>query len=160
MYICIHMYVFSVCVHAWEWIWWRAVLETHLGMLLERAFQSVHGSVYVCLCVSFAFNGACENACLRGLCFSFDFLNLLDALVWSTSPRIMLLFHGQVNLGAHIPAQSWLLGKLVFGLRRAESSERRLGEKGKGLKRQDESTKTRFRRRKRRRIRKKTIEPI
>ena len=40
----------------------------------------------------------------------------------------MLLFHDQVNLGARIPARSWLLGKLVFGLQRAESSERRLGD--------------------------------
>ena len=77
----IYVYVLSVCVHAWEWIWSRALLETHLGMFRERAFQPVHVLMYVCLCVPFAFTcacGSCGNACLRGLCFSFD------ALVWST----------------------------------------------------------------------------
>ena len=95
--------------------------------------------------------GACFNLCIYVCVFlllshvhvdrvgtpvfvaSASHLMLWFDLPESTSPRIRLLFHGQVNPGAHIPARSSLLGKLVFGLRRAESSERRLGEeKGKG----------------------------
>lgn len=83
---------FSLCVCAcvgMDMI--TSLLETHLAR--ERAFQPVHVLMYVCVCfcVHFAFTcacGSCVNVCLHGLCFSFDFLNLMDALVWSTSSHL------------------------------------------------------------------------
>ena len=124
-------------------------------MFRERAFQPVHVLIYVYVCVFLLLSHVhVDRVGTPVFVASASHLMLWFDLPESTSPRIMLLFHGQVNPGAHIPARSSLLGKLVFGLRRAESSERRLGEeKGKGQNKAQKQKKKKKKKKKKRRRR-------